>query len=231
MSRHNRERRALRVIERPKPTEGLTIPQAIYGYITQTQTQRPCNGCTECCSATGVQALGKPPQCVCEHETDKGCSIYGRHPYECKEYSCLWRMGWGGEGDRPDRLGIMLHLDRDPWHPDDLLHSSIKLLELKPDAIVKRFPKGFEDYKRLRCDDKTLTITLHLYGTPRARPPYVRPPYTPDHLPVGKEDFIGNDVVLVQLGVIDRDGMLNTGRGIATPEQRMKLVEKVLGHK
>lgn len=229
MSRHNRERRALRMVETPKPGKGLTVPEAISGYVTQTQKQRSCNGCTACCSTTGVAALGKPPQCACVHETPTGCGIYGRHPYECKEYSCLWRMGWGGEEDRPDRLGLLLHMDRDPWHPDDLLYSSIELLELKPGAIVKRFPKGFEDYKRLRCGDKTLTITLHFYGTPRARPPWILPPYTSDHLPEGKEDFIGNEVVLVQLGVIDRDGMLHTGTTIATPEQRMKLVEKVIG--
>jgi hypothetical protein len=70
----------------------------------------PCGGCTACCTVVGVEELGKPYNCKCEHDNGSGCAIYGKHPGSCKEFACFWAMGIFGDIPelRPDRLGVLL---------------------------------------------------------------------------------------------------------------------------
>lgn len=68
---------------------------------------RQCGECTACCTCFGIEALGKPFNCQCEHQ-DNGCKIYGNHPDECKVYQCLWHNGMFTEQDRPDKLGVVI---------------------------------------------------------------------------------------------------------------------------
>lgn len=230
MSRHNKDRRASRVSTTEPaltiPTNGLTITEAFRRFVYQIPNGRKCDGCTACCYGTGVLALGKPPLSDCEHQTSTGCGVYGDHPFECKEYACVWKMGWGGEGDRPNRSGVMLHLDRHPVHPDRPDYSSVEVIELRPGAVEERFPHGHKDVVEMLHGDKSLIITLHLHGTPRARPPWIKPPYDSSPLPTGQEDYVGNELVLIQLGVMDSVGTLHTKDGShTTPEQRRTYIE------
>ena len=58
---------------------------------TRAGEQRSCGTCTLCCKVVGVQALAKPKNKWCQHcVPGKGCSIYGEHPNECRDFSCTW---------------------------------------------------------------------------------------------------------------------------------------------
>ncbi len=69
--------------------------------------QRSCGECRECCTAMAVGEIGKSWYERCARLSESGCDIYGSHPASCKTYRCLWLDGWGGEDDRPDRLGVI----------------------------------------------------------------------------------------------------------------------------
>jgi hypothetical protein len=71
--------------------------------------QRQCGECKACCTAIGVQELGKPFNRACKHECDKGCDIYGKHPDSCQGYQCGWLSGCGEFQDRPDKIGAVFH--------------------------------------------------------------------------------------------------------------------------
>jgi hypothetical protein len=75
--------------------------------------RRPCGGCVACCTAIKVASVGKRAQQDCEFAAaDKGCSIYKKRPWECKQWNCYWRVGADGfdaKTHRPDRLGVVVH--------------------------------------------------------------------------------------------------------------------------
>lgn len=79
---------------------------------------RSCDGCNACCTAVGVNELGKPCNFRCEHQTEGGCGIYGKHPESCRTYQCLWLEGILLFKDRPDVMGVVMHTheeDGDFW--------------------------------------------------------------------------------------------------------------------
>jgi hypothetical protein len=63
----------------------------------------------------GVEALGKPAGQRCQHECASGCAIYENRPAECRNYNCLWRLGFlkGDERRRPDNIGVIFDLRSD----------------------------------------------------------------------------------------------------------------------
>ncbi len=72
---------------------------------------RDCGECSVCCSAMAVDELGKAPRFDCQHDSvggSVGCAIYPTRPASCRRFVCGWLQGELREGDRPDRLGIML---------------------------------------------------------------------------------------------------------------------------
>ena len=76
--------------------------------------ERPCGGCTACCSVFGVKELGKKPWTGCKHLEETGCKIYDKRPAMCKGFFCLWQGGAGEEDERPDRLGAIFALSNGP---------------------------------------------------------------------------------------------------------------------
>jgi hypothetical protein len=55
----------------------------------------------------------------CKHCTvGVGCRVYDARPAECRDFHCLWRLGFGADEDRPDRHGVVIDLERsdDPAH-------------------------------------------------------------------------------------------------------------------
>lgn len=77
---------------------------------------RSCGTCEECCRVVAVAELNKPYHTPCVHQTGKGCAIYGNHPVECKDYTCVWLQGLLPEEMRPDKIGILVDAEGgDEW--------------------------------------------------------------------------------------------------------------------
>ena len=86
--------------------------------VTELISTRSCGGCTACCKTHAVVELDKEPFTWCKHcNIGEGCSIYGRHPTDCKEYFCFWRKDarYLTENDRPDRLKVVIDHHRVPF--------------------------------------------------------------------------------------------------------------------
>jgi len=69
---------------------------------------RPCQPCTECCTAMRIAELDKPQGEKCPHEGAQGCNIYTLRPTGCRKWNCQWRLGVGTMDQRPDLIGIVL---------------------------------------------------------------------------------------------------------------------------
>lgn len=68
------------------------------------ERDRTCGACQLCCELLAVQALGKPMGQRCEHQSLHGCDCYEQRPFACRRFECLWLVGVGGSGHRPDRI-------------------------------------------------------------------------------------------------------------------------------
>lgn len=74
---------------------------------------RTCGGCTLCCKLVPVEELGKPANHRCKHQRfARGCLIYAKRPFSCREWNCLWLAGTEDGGalqlSRPDHSGYVL---------------------------------------------------------------------------------------------------------------------------
>lgn len=72
---------------------------------------RSCGTCNACCIAPSIPELDKPLDTPCPHlkQGPKGCcSVYADRPQVCRTFLCGWRLGFGGQFDRPDLLGVMM---------------------------------------------------------------------------------------------------------------------------
>lgn len=73
---------------------------------------RDCGSCFECCIHFGIDALKKYAGQTCKHldgrEPHARCSIYADRPLACAEFQCGWKLGFGGDEDRPDQIGFIL---------------------------------------------------------------------------------------------------------------------------
>ena len=86
-----------------------------------------------CCEILEIPTLQKPSRKMCSNVCDTGCGIYDQRPSECMQFQCVWSEGYTGDGQRPDKSGIMAyHID----HPE--LGRSLLILEVKPKAFIKR---------------------------------------------------------------------------------------------
>ncbi len=76
---------------------------------------RPCNGCTACCTVLAVRELDKGYYTKCIHEGNKCCTVYPKHPQSCRDYRCGWVTcaPFLTEEHRPDRLGAVFHTCQD----------------------------------------------------------------------------------------------------------------------
>lgn len=80
---------------------------------------RTCGKCTACCRFLPIiePTLTKPMGVLCQHcKPGQGCTVYALRPAACRGWNCGWRKlpnlaaGW-----RPDKSGIMLRMDGDPF--------------------------------------------------------------------------------------------------------------------
>ena len=74
---------------------------------------RNCGECSECCELLEIPTIKKPKKTICDNVCSSGgCSIYQDRPSECRTFQCLWSEGYTGDGQRPDKSGIMAyHVD------------------------------------------------------------------------------------------------------------------------
>ena len=93
---------------------------------------RQCGECTVCCDILEIPTLEKPSRKTCPNVCSKGCSIYESRPTECRTFQCLWSEGYTGEGQRPDKSGIMA------YHVDTQFGRTLLILEVKEKAFIKR---------------------------------------------------------------------------------------------
>lgn len=80
---------------------------------------RTCGKCTACCRFLPIvePTLTKPMGVLCQHcKPNQGCTVYELRPGACRGWNCGWRKlpnlapNW-----RPDKSGIMLRMDGDPF--------------------------------------------------------------------------------------------------------------------
>lgn len=97
--------------------------EAAYAELQAAELEvgRSCGDCTVCCHVCGVPELDNPPGTACAHVCAKGCEIYADRPGGCRVYACAWKLGFGPDAERPDRVGGLLEWhELDPgFHPMD----------------------------------------------------------------------------------------------------------------
>lgn len=114
-------------------------------------TERTCGQCSECCTVMRIEELGKPSGHRCEFVTKEGCSIYAQRPHPCRMFECLWLMGFGAKGHRPDRSNVVLHVET-----SEKLGEVVVVNETRTGGI--RTPKGKQVMKKLRQSKLDLYI-------------------------------------------------------------------------
>ncbi len=65
-----------------------------------------------CCTIFEIPEVKKPLNTVCRHAGAPGapgCRIYSHRPEVCRNFECAWKLGLGGDRDRPDELGVLLY--------------------------------------------------------------------------------------------------------------------------
>ncbi len=93
--------------------------------------KRECGNCTACCVYFPVHVMASPAYEPCKRlkacrevkkdkegmplmkpfnyqlPTEHNCTDYDGRPEICSGYACAWLKGFGEDGDRPDRCGII----------------------------------------------------------------------------------------------------------------------------
>ena len=94
---------------------------------------RACGDCSVCCEVLEIPTLKKPKKTLCSNVcSGGGCSIYQDRPSECRTFQCIWSEGYTGDGQRPDKSGIMA------YHIDTEYGTTLLILEIKEKAFVHR---------------------------------------------------------------------------------------------
>ncbi len=99
--------------------------------ITEPSGDRSCGECQACCEVLEtrpfstddghtVTAGADSPVLTkrferCMWQCDQGCGIYEHRPSPCAAYHCMWRLGWGEDDARPDRLGVLVEGAPNGW--------------------------------------------------------------------------------------------------------------------
>lgn len=85
------------------------------------ENERSCGECYKCCVGLGITELKKYPDQPCRHLDGRNptarCSIYDDRPDVCRNFQCLWRDGHLEDQDRPDKSGVLAHVDTPTGKP------------------------------------------------------------------------------------------------------------------
>lgn len=148
-----------------------------------------CGDCTLCCSTLKVRMAPikdwlKPAYTKCEHQCEKGCSIYHAKPEACTDFQCVWLASQSmplriqmSNRLRPDRCGVVLEFNNQRTitaHCTSLdyvygellyvLHEfrgrGLTILVSLPDADLQLDQDGFTELVRIGVDPKTHNIAF-----------------------------------------------------------------------
>jgi hypothetical protein len=134
---------------------------------------RDCGDCIVCCVYPRIPELNKRGMEHCSNLTLPGpeeenkryytgnsicgnCKIYDskEKPLCCSEYNCAWRMGYGDEGDRPDKVFMLF----------DRSHNIENAIEAKPlKEYQENTPEGEAVIERMSKSYNTPVIVLNFY--------------------------------------------------------------------
>ncbi len=76
---------------------------------------RDCGSCNACCSGylTGeVDSVGFGSGVMCSKLQNQRCTIYSNRPAMCSNYFCAWSQGLLPEWMRPDKIGVVVSVER-----------------------------------------------------------------------------------------------------------------------
>lgn len=71
---------------------------------------RECGTCNACCVYPMVPELKKPADTPCRflEACGYGCQVYEARPKSCRNYTCAWIEGHGGQQDSPVLTGVLI---------------------------------------------------------------------------------------------------------------------------
>lgn len=75
---------------------------------------RSCGECNACCVHLEIDqpaTIAHAPHIPCSRLCKDGCSEYQSRPMTCVAYRCMWLEGFGGDEHRPDKVGVIFHVN------------------------------------------------------------------------------------------------------------------------
>lgn len=120
------------------------------------QSNRSCGECDACCVWLDVEdeGIAHTRGVRCPRLGDDGkCQSYDERPRTCRDFECLWLVGFGGEEDRPDRLGVILHL-----MPPTSGVVVVAANEIRPGAVDEK--RAAETIKEIAWQAPVITVRL-----------------------------------------------------------------------
>lgn len=132
---------------------------------------RQCGSCTLCCKLIPVEELGKKAGQRCQHvRAGKGCSIYAKRPWSCREWSCLWLKGVEGDGaalalSRPDHVHYVIDEVPDIVRVRDDATGAVTQLDVMQVWCDPKFPDAWQDPDLAAMLERVGIIALVRYGS------------------------------------------------------------------
>jgi hypothetical protein len=138
----------------------MTPETPLEARFREWETRRSCGTCTACCFIFDIEATGSPQYAWCRHcAIGRGCAVYAERPEECRNFYCLWRMGFGRDEDRPDRHGVVIDLQLEPdAHPVIRVWKPVQCQERKARS-ARRMQQ--EIWETLRTEGYAASIEVH----------------------------------------------------------------------
>jgi len=124
------------------------------------EIKRECGDCGLCCKLLEIPEFDAPKGKWCpKYDKNKGCTIYGNHPTQCKKFKCLWLLGVDSEKNRPDKSKVVMKFVRPK---DNILQLQIYVDQGSPDAWKTEFMQQLIEHQTEK-DGRTIVI----YGKQR----------------------------------------------------------------
>lgn len=124
---------------------------------------RSCGECQACCVVLQVipsndldngAVLTKRWE-PCQWKGGGICLIYKHRPTPCAAYHCMWRLGWGDEDARPDRLGILAEGAPNGW---------LFVIETRPGGAEEPLAKAYMEAAAQATDSPAQAIHVTPWG-------------------------------------------------------------------
>lgn len=143
-----RERDSILVRKNEHPVvQGVCGPMPVSMVHSATEarmTARDCGDCHACC--IHLRLDDRPAHVRCNKLLlDGRCSCYAERPDACRDFYCLWRLGFVSEAMRPDKCGVLVHAAR-----NQIGGHGINVVECEPGALDRELHLR-DACKQLEC--------------------------------------------------------------------------------